>query len=325
MPEPIVSRPISLASPFVSVIVIVLNGADKIGVCLYSLMRQSYPSDRYEVIVVDNGSTDATREVIENYDVIVELEPIRGRATARNRGVAVAKGEIVAFTDSDCVPNEDWLEMLIRPYSDPEISAVAGEFLGYPSENPSLVEEFIERAGLVVQGKPDKNGAFPFIVTRNASYTKEILESAGLFDVKSVLEDVDMSRQVQFVLGAKAALATGSIVYHRHPRSILELARFLRRDGYAEIVLAARWRYLRLFDTTLAIECGRLLRQFVALGVYAASLIRRLPAYLMGFAEIEYVAQPALWFVAEGSNVIGKAQALIDTRLLSEGSARRIL
>ena len=96
--------------PFVSVIVPVYNDERRIAGCVEALLAQTYPRDRYEVIVVDNGSTDATRAVVGRYPVTLLSETAtRGSYAARNAGLRHARGEILAFTDSDCTPAPQWL------------------------------------------------------------------------------------------------------------------------------------------------------------------------------------------------------------------------
>ena len=92
--------------PFISVIIPVWNSPDLLAKCLAALAVQSYPRERYEVLVVDNGSTDSTAAVARNYPFVTLLsEPVPGAYRARNRGLAAARGEYVAFTDADCIPD----------------------------------------------------------------------------------------------------------------------------------------------------------------------------------------------------------------------------
>ena len=97
--------------PFVSVIIPVFNDCVRLGVCLAALQRQSYPKDRIEIIVVDNGSNNGIELLAKQYPFVVlisEAEP--GSYSARNTGIAHAQGEIVVFTDADCIPDNDWIE-----------------------------------------------------------------------------------------------------------------------------------------------------------------------------------------------------------------------
>jgi len=100
---------------FVSVIVPVCNNARCIQTCLESLLAQTYPRERYEVLIVDNGSTDATRDVVQSYPVTLLIEDrTRSSYAARNKGLQHARGEVIAFTDSDCTPVREWIEEGVR-------------------------------------------------------------------------------------------------------------------------------------------------------------------------------------------------------------------
>src|SRR5687768_3731828 len=96
--------------PFISVVVPVWNASEVIGKCLSAIGAQSYPRDRFEVLVVDNGSTDATPNIVRSFSFAILLhEPRIGAYYARNCGLKNAQGEYVAFTDADCIPDPGWL------------------------------------------------------------------------------------------------------------------------------------------------------------------------------------------------------------------------
>lgn len=98
-------------APQFSVIVPVWNGRDSIARCLQALAAQTYPRDRFEVIVVDNGSDDGTAEVARGFDDVTVLSETKpGSYAARNHGLAQARGEYVFFTDADCIPRPNWIE-----------------------------------------------------------------------------------------------------------------------------------------------------------------------------------------------------------------------
>jgi glycosyltransferase involved in cell wall biosynthesis len=113
-PSPIDHRPVAenpTSVPFVSVVVPVYNDAARLEACLHALEAQGYPRERFEIIVVDNQSTDHSARVAAGHPrVRLAHEAAPGSYAARNRGLALADGEIVAFTDSDCVPDPTWLE-----------------------------------------------------------------------------------------------------------------------------------------------------------------------------------------------------------------------
>ena len=99
-----------------SVIVPVHDGAETIGRCLDALCGLDYPEHAVEVVVVDNRSTDTTREIVASYPVrLVEERGVQSSYAARNRGVMASTGEVLAFTDADCIPDRGWLRALVWP------------------------------------------------------------------------------------------------------------------------------------------------------------------------------------------------------------------
>lgn len=119
--------------PTVSVVIPVRNSAKVVGDCLDSVMKLDYPT--FEVIVVDDASSDNTIETVSRYPVkLLSMKEKLGAYEARNRGVDVASGQIVAFTDSDCVVDPNWLRNLLSCYTDERIAGVGGRVLAFKSD-----------------------------------------------------------------------------------------------------------------------------------------------------------------------------------------------
>jgi glycosyltransferase involved in cell wall biosynthesis len=98
--------------PFVSIVVPVKNEAERLASLISVLEKLDYPRERYEIIIADNGSSDATPDIARKCSSVVLCEePAGGSYAARNAAVRVAQGEIFAFTDGDCVPQPDWLKV----------------------------------------------------------------------------------------------------------------------------------------------------------------------------------------------------------------------
>lgn len=134
--------------PFVSVIVPVLNDRSGVEVCLPALLAQTHPADRYEILVVDNGSTDGTRAAVERFRAcsdgrvrLLEEPDVRSSYAARNRGLRAARGEIVAFTDADCDPQPTWLERGLLALEAQGRGSVAGRVrFTYRGARPNVFE-----------------------------------------------------------------------------------------------------------------------------------------------------------------------------------------
>ena len=97
--------------PFISVIIPVFNDCARLGICLAALSRQSYPKDCTEIVVVDNGLNDGIELLVKQYSSVILIKEVKpGSYSARNAGIARAQGEVIAFTDADCIPGDDWIE-----------------------------------------------------------------------------------------------------------------------------------------------------------------------------------------------------------------------
>jgi GT2 family glycosyltransferase len=129
--------------PFVSVVVPVLNDARRVARCIDALLAQSYPRDRYEVLVVDNGSTDDTRAAIRGRPVTLLVEDrTTGSYAARNKGVRAARGEVIAFTDADCTPVPDWIEQGVRALAAEAADLAGGHVRFVYAAQPSAAEVY---------------------------------------------------------------------------------------------------------------------------------------------------------------------------------------
>lgn len=216
----------SARPPLVSVVVPARNAQETIEECVASLLAQTYASDRREIIVVDNGSSDATRHRLAAFgsSITVLDEATRGAAAARNAGIRRAAGEIVAFTDADGTADERWLAELVWPLSDPTIGIVGGPILALrPAGAAELFGEAIHDQGAAMLVYYP-----PYAATGNWASRVEVLTEVGLFD-EAVRrgQDVDLSFRLVGA-GYRLAFCPAAIVYHRNERTM----RGLFREGW---------------------------------------------------------------------------------------------
>ncbi len=121
----------------ISVIIPAKNAEETLEQCLVAVLNQIGLEESNEVIVVDDGSTDRTSEIVEGFDVeVIRLEG-EGPGAARNAGAEIARGEILLFTDSDCEPAENWLSEMVKPFEDPNVIGVRGAYTTRQRELPA--------------------------------------------------------------------------------------------------------------------------------------------------------------------------------------------
>jgi len=225
MPETTTSEERATAEkPFVSVIIPVYNDLDRLCDCVAALEAQTYPADRYEIIVVDNASTTPVAPVLERFPhATAEYEPQPGSYAARNRGIAAARGDIFAFTDSDCIPSPRWIESGVDCLERDQAPIAGGRIDVFPRyERAPTAVELYEMLYAFPQEENIQQG---FTVTANLFSSRWVFEQLGPFDqgLKS-FGDVDWtSRAVQ--RGYKLAYCDEASVRHPARRGLLEVNR----------------------------------------------------------------------------------------------------
>ena len=152
---------------------------ETVGPCIESLLALDYPKDRMEVIVVDNGSTDQTRAVVGRYPVVSLQEQKKGSAAARNTGVAVAQGEIIAFTDADCVVDTDWATEIDRSLKDASVDAVMGYAGGINANVWSWLEQWNFEEFWYHRNEDGYSLKRNGLDTRNCAIRRAVLEQLG--------------------------------------------------------------------------------------------------------------------------------------------------
>lgn len=300
-------------SPTVSIIVPAYNAAAVLPTCLESLLAQDYPADSYEVVVVENGSSDETVQVASAYPVQVLQSDVRGPAAARNLGIEYSTGEIVAFTDADCIAASNWLSELVPLYRDDVTAGVGGSILAYKRENPTLVERFSDEHSPLVNYWSGEAEFLPHLYTANASFRRAVLGQVGGFNPRLYTgEDVDLSWRVQLELKLSLAYQPEAIVYHQHRTTRQGLARQYRQYGFGEIMLDTLYRSYPGYPRQPGFQVRRILGQCVALSRYAISAILR---YLQRADPYDLLV-PQLWWLIESQNILGKLEACSATRCM---------
>lgn len=210
--------------PDVSIVIPVMNRADELRRCLNSLSRLSYPHEKLQIIVVDDGSSDASPDVAREFGALVVPSGGvgRGPAAARNVGASVAGGEILAFIDSDCSASVDWLCQLIPAFNDSSMAAVGGQVDGMCSESAvDRYEAVMSSLSISSRERVGNSGTDTFYLPScNLLVRLSAFRSVGGFDDSMhVGEDVDLTWRLRDRGWSICYLPLGNIL-HEHRSSI---------------------------------------------------------------------------------------------------------
>lgn len=194
----------STKKPKISIIVPAYNEEKYIKKCLDALLNQNIKKNLYEVIVVDNASSDKTAETVRKYPVKLIYEKRKGVAYARSAGTKVAQGEIIAFTDADCTPDTDWISKFLKKFrQDPKIDAIGGVFAFYDGN------KFLKTLALKTQ-------RFTWHLSGgNMAIRKKSLAKIGGFEAgvnagEDVLITLKLQKQGQYLIDQNNIMPTSS-------------------------------------------------------------------------------------------------------------------
>jgi O-antigen biosynthesis protein len=231
-------RPRKNRWPAVSVVVCCYNAATTLDECLQSLERLDYPE--YEVIVVDDGSTDQTHKIAESYNVRLIRVTNGGLSRARNLGIEAAGGSVVAFIDSDAYADQDWLYYMVSALEEHGAAAVGGPNLSPPGDG--FMAQCVDES----PGNPTcvlvDNEEAEHIPGCNMAFQKEAFELVGRFDPehRAAGDDVDLCWRL-LVAEKKIVYHPSAIVWHHRRPGIRAYLRQQLGYGYAEAHLQRRY------------------------------------------------------------------------------------
>ncbi len=216
--------PVSEANdqPLASIIVVTRNRARSLERALLALRKLDYPN--YEILVVDNDSTDDTQNVIEKYRAKRVLSPSHcGIGYCRRKGVEASQGEIVAFCDDDCVPGSDWLTRFVERFrQDPAVGLLGGQVInvGFPEkEGYSEAKRFKGRSKLGRNGKlvfVENPKEAEFFGNMNLAFRKSIVQSVGSYDpFFNVMAEIDLQVRLR-KSGYRIGFEPGAVSEHHY-------------------------------------------------------------------------------------------------------------
>jgi glycosyltransferase involved in cell wall biosynthesis len=219
---------------FISVVIPALNEEKYIGQCISSLTAQTYPTELYEIVVVDNASTDRTSEIARELGAKVVYERRRGVSRARHRGVAEASGEIIAGTDADTIAPPTWLEEIATTFrADGGLGAATGPILVHDGNTldhwgAKLISNSATRLSYIV-----RRGV---IIGNNFAVRARDYWRVGGFDTSLFsAEDID--------LGARLSEVSRTTF---NPNMVMYVSARRTREGYVKLFLRTSADYIRV-------------------------------------------------------------------------------
>jgi glycosyltransferase involved in cell wall biosynthesis len=216
-----------------SVIVPAYQAAAVLPRCLAAVQQQTIDRAAYEIIVVDDGSTDGTADAaaqaLRDFPAARIIRAAHGGpARARNLGAQAAQGEVLLFTDADCEPQPDWIAQFARVFADPAISGARGVYL---TRQRSLIARFVQQEYEERYDYARRQATIDFIDTYSAAYRRAVFLENGGFDVSFPTASVE-DQEFSFRLaeqGHRLLFLPEARVYHQHNST---LPRYFRRKYY---------------------------------------------------------------------------------------------
>jgi len=260
--------------PFVTVMVCTIGKSPILEETIKSLLKQNYPADRYEILVVIDEDVNTFKK-IKKYPVrVVFREKRAGLASARNLCLKCAKGEIIAFTDDDCIVDENWLRELVRVFNDEEIKGVGGIVRPLNFDPISKAITLLELVGIAALNKEEDAGIFHRrIAGINSAYRKTVIKEVGGWDENIFYggDDVDFNYML-LKKNYKLRVTPNAVVYHNHRQTLRELF---------------WWSYKLAIGYTYVIKKHR---------IYVRSLLISLPIILL----LSFLTLEVLMFIRYG-------------------------
>ncbi|MDX2034604.1 MAG: glycosyltransferase [Blastocatellia bacterium] len=280
-----------MAEPRVSVVIPVYNGAKTIARTIERLFEQTLRP--CEIVIVDDGSTDGTADALARFGerIRVVRKANGGPASARNAGVRAAEGAFIAFTDSDCLPDQDWLRHLLAGFDREELAGVGGIVRGVDA---TLTGQYVDAIRLL-DPQADETGEIPYLITANACFRREALLRAGLFDErfrKPGGEEPELCARIRR-LGYRFAAAESAVVLHHHRQTPGSLFRTLTNYGEGLFLfsqISPEHRIERPWRVLLR-RAVALRSIFTRVGVYAGAYGLSRGVY---FSVLDYLRQLAM-------------------------------
>lgn len=221
----------------ISTIIPSYNRPAALGRCLDSFARQSLSKSEFEIVVVDDGSQEPLDDVVAAHRKTLDIRLIRqsnkGPASARNRGVAEASGEFIAFTDDDCQVDKDWLSSFVSRLQDEPHILLGGQTVNQLTDNTysQVCQTLID---YLYEFHEQTNSEMRFFTTNNMAVSRQsFLNAEGFDEGFSIAGGEDREFCDRWLhSGGETAFLPDAIIYHSHPLDLVGFCRLHYRYGW---------------------------------------------------------------------------------------------
>jgi len=309
----------------VSVIVCTYNGEKKIRQCLKALENQEYPKEKLEIVIVDDCSTDNTVEVVKEFSNVklIRHHENYGLGKSRNTGIMNSVGEIIVFTDDDCIPDKFWIYELAKIYKKPEIDGVGGKIEPFSVNN--IIEKYIaySKSPIYMHVSKPSNQArilnyfknlfkikrnelqdqqpLYHLMGANSSYRRKLIEYVeGCDDNLRRGVDWDLSLRLHKKFDLNLIYSEKAIIYHKHRSNIKNFIKHMYQYGKAQSIVAKKHKFFNfpyLFPSMIVLFSilyimSSLFRSLFSLDIQLFNLfnfINTISMIILGFILIIYL------------------------------------
>ncbi len=225
-----------------SIIIASYNEGRNLEKCLSSIQTIDYPKESFEVIVIDNNSTDDTAETVQKFPEVIYLqEEKQGASFARNKGIRHAKGDILVFLDADTSAAKPWLRSITEAFQDKRIGIVGGAI--YPFNEHNIFSRYLASSLFLRYPRYRKKKEIKGYPSCNLAIRKQLI--AGGFDAAAFTtygEDKDICYEI-LKKGYKIIFEPKAIVYHRHAESLSELLTLFVKSSQGRADFSKKYPY----------------------------------------------------------------------------------
>lgn len=314
----------------VTAIVITYNAIDDLKECLKSLERQDYKD--LEIIVVNDASTDETEDFLTDYKsrinnkvIVINNETNQGVAGARNVGIKLASGDIIAFTDADCIVDKSWISELVKGYINKNIAVVGGSISDGPLNN---IWELSEKGHDFVASQ---EGYVPFIKGCNMSFRSDVLKTFMFnTEIKYGYEEILLS-DFLIDIGFKIYFRPQSIVWHKHRRDFISLSKQKYQRGKSSVWYLMKRNKFFMYKRHFLLLVALLMVPFLSINIlififfltifsiFSFSLLREEIAFNTKSVKEIIITFPFIVFI-EFIHFAGSCAGVFIFRVLRKGS-----